>query len=524
MSLRLALVLIALMFSGIAVTSVVAQRQSAKIDGSNNTINQTINELSPAMLEKILKFAELSNKQAELSKKLGIAETALKRFFLDVTDKQIPVEEWPEKLKDLAVRHRELSDRLSRYDGNDPVIAELKAKAKMAIDAGGYRAADRHLAMAELRDLEIAEEMIETADKRFLAAAETRAERAETALLRFGYLEAAKHFEQAYKITPGRYGQRKLVFLIKAGTSYDDSGQYQTALGLKEKAVQLAEQIHGKDHPEVATTLNNLALLYKKLSRYKEAEPIYNRSLAISEKALSKDHPSVAATLNNLANLYRQLSRYREAEPLYKRSLDIKEKALGKDHPTVATTLNNLAELYRQLSRYEEAESLYNRSLAISEKALGKDHPTVAITLNNLAELYRQLSRYKEAELLYKRSLDIKEKVLGKDHPSVAITLNNLALLFKNLNRYEEAETHYKRSQDIKEKVLGKDHPAVATTLNNLALLYYRMSRFEEALPMSRRAVNILTNRLPAGHPDIATVKWVRNAIRAKLGKPQLND
>ncbi len=81
--------------------------------------------------------------------------------------------------------------------------------------------------------------------------------------------------------------------------------------------------------------------------QYAEAEPLYKRSLAIWEKALGPDHPDVALSLNNLALLYRTQGQYAEAEPLYKRSLAIWEKALGPDHPNVATSLNNLAELYR---------------------------------------------------------------------------------------------------------------------------------------------------------------------------------
>ncbi|MEE8511990.1 MAG: tetratricopeptide repeat protein [Acidiferrobacterales bacterium] len=38
--------------------------------------------------------------------------------------------------------------------------------------------------------------------------------------------------------------------------------------------------------------------------RYGEAEPLYKRSLAIREKALGPDHPDVATSLNNLARLY----------------------------------------------------------------------------------------------------------------------------------------------------------------------------------------------------------------------------
>jgi len=86
--------------------------------------------------------------------------------------------------------------------------------------------------------------------------------------------------------------------------------------------------------------------LYSDTGRYAEAEPLYQRSLQILEKALGKDHPDVASSLNNLAGLYSDTGRYAEAEPLYQRSLQIREKALGKEHPDVAVSLNNLALLY----------------------------------------------------------------------------------------------------------------------------------------------------------------------------------
>jgi tetratricopeptide (TPR) repeat protein len=86
----------------------------------------------------------------------------------------------------------------------------------------------------------------------------------------------------------------------------------------------------GHEHPDVGTSLNNLALLYEVQGRYAEAESLYKRSLGIREKALGPDHPDVGASLNNLARLYRDQGRHPEAEPLYKRSLAIREKALGR--------------------------------------------------------------------------------------------------------------------------------------------------------------------------------------------------
>jgi kinesin light chain len=50
--------------------------------------------------------------------------------------------------------------------------------------------------------------------------------------------------------------------------------------------------------------LNILALVYRDQSKFKEAAALLNDALAIREKTLGPDHPAVAATLNNLAVLY----------------------------------------------------------------------------------------------------------------------------------------------------------------------------------------------------------------------------
>ena len=80
--------------------------------------------------------------------------------------------------------------------------------------------------------------------------------------------------------------------------------------------------------------------------KYKEAEKQWEAALKEAEGLGPKD-PRLATSLNNLAELYRVQGNYAESEPLHKRALAIYEKALGREHPRVATSLNNLAMLYR---------------------------------------------------------------------------------------------------------------------------------------------------------------------------------
>ncbi|PWT82250.1 MAG: hypothetical protein C5B58_08550, partial [Acidobacteria bacterium] len=175
----------------------------------------------------------------------------------------------------------------------------------------------------------------------------------------------------------------------------------------------------------------------------------------IREKALGPDHPDTATALNNLALLYQSLGDYAKAEPLYQRALKIAERALGPDHPDTAQTLNNLALLYCSLGDYAKAEPLCQRALKIAERALGPDHPTTATALNNLALLYQSLGDYAKAEPLYRRALKIREKALGPDHPDTATALNNLALFKIDLGEPENALPLAKRAQQTEEKYLS---------------------------------------------------------------------
>src|SRR5260370_37375638 len=61
-------------------------------------------------------------------------------------------------------------------------------------------------------------------------------------------------------------------------------GNYPEAARLYKQALEIQEKILGPDRPEVATTLNNLAVVYQNESLDAEAEPLYRRSLTIWQK------------------------------------------------------------------------------------------------------------------------------------------------------------------------------------------------------------------------------------------------
>lgn len=284
-----------------------------------------------------------------------------------------------------------------------------------------------------------------------------------------------------------------------------DTNRMAAAEPLLVRALAINEALFGKDHPEVASALNNLAALLHATNRAAEAELLYRRALANDEASFGREHPHVARGLNNLALLLHDTNRPAEAEPLMKRALAMDEAAFGKEHPDVARDLGNLAQLLLMTNRPTEAEPLMRRALEIDEASLGIDHPKVATDLNNLAQLLQATERWVEAEPLMKRALAIFESSFGGEHPHVARALNNLAQLFQDTKRRAEAEPLLKRALAIFETSFGGSHPDVAAALNNLAHLLQATNRVAEAEPLMRRALASDEASFGKDHPKVAT-------------------
>ena len=69
----------------------------------------------------------------------------------------------------------------------------------------------------------------------------------------------------------------------------------------------------GRQHPDVASSYNNLASVLGDQGDMKKGKEYHERYLAIMEETLGSQHPDVASSYNNLANVLRKQCELREA-------------------------------------------------------------------------------------------------------------------------------------------------------------------------------------------------------------------
>ena len=76
---------------------------------------------------------------------------------------------------------------------------------------------------------------------------------------------------------------------------------------------------------------------------------------------MSPGHPEIVSSLNNLASFYFKRGGFDQAEPLLQRALTIKEQVLGSDHPDTLKIMHNYVQLLRNCKREEQAAVLETR-------------------------------------------------------------------------------------------------------------------------------------------------------------------
>jgi len=409
---------------GLSPHTTVTVKDNAKVDSVHTGIGDIVNQYGVSE-ERFLKLAE----------EFGVTKAALRNFFGIIKKQQVPSYELDSTLREIAKRYKELMTKVDSLSSDDPEVAALISQAQQALEKGEFDRAEALFNQASDKDIEAAQRLQATANKRLVSAAESLAANGELKLTQLAYQEAGEYYEKAANLLPAGHDETLASYLNWAGRAFNDAALYNQAKPLFKQALIIREKVLGGEHPDTATSLNNLAELYREKGDYTKTEPLYQRALAIWEKVHGKEHPLVATGLNNLAVLYKAQGDYTKAEPLFQRALAILEKVHSKEHPLVATSLNNLAVLYCSQGYYTKAEPLYQRALAIDEKVYGKEHPDVARDINNLALLYNNQGDYTKAEPLYQRALAIFEKVLGSEHPNTQVVKGNYAKLLEEMNQ-----------------------------------------------------------------------------------------
>jgi tetratricopeptide (TPR) repeat protein len=282
-----------------------------------------------------------------------------------------------------------------------------------------------------------------------------------------------------------------------------------------QRALELLQRVLPADHPQLASTMNNLGATLVELGELEQGKAALERALASWQRSLGPNHPDVALSLATLGRVFAQSGDLDRAQDYLERSLRIIEATYGRDHVEVSMSLDNLANVLTLKQDFTRARAHLQRSLAITQAALGPDHLDVAASLSSLGTLEVQAGNYAAARDYLVRVLEIRERV-SKQSPDLIAPLTNLGTALAELGDSVAGERHIERALAIAETKLGKTHPMVAGTCSHLGELAAQRGDVTRAVAYYTRALAVLRKAYGDDHPDVLATQKDIDRVRQR--------
>ena len=281
---------------------------------------------------------------------------------------------------------------------------------------------------------------------------------------------------------------------------------YEEAIALYKRALRSAVEQFGDSHPDVATSYNNIGLVYNDQGNYVKALESYNKALEIYLSVFGDKHPNVATNYNNIAVVYFSQGNYAQALEYYNKALEIYLSVFGDRHPNVATNYNNIGAVYFSHGNYAQALEYYNKALEIYLSIFGDRHPDVARSCYNIGAVYYNKGNYDQALEYYNKALEIYLSIFGDRHSYVAMSYNNIGGVYSDLKNYDQALEYYDKALEIYLSIFGENHLDVFTCYSNIGITYYMQELYSEAKTNLLKAVEIGKTFLNADDVNIQTL------------------
>lgn len=201
---------------------------------------------------------------------------------------------------------------------------------------------------------------------------------------------------------------------LKFANLLQNSGNHQTALALKELALEILKKFGEND--DLAEIHFGISYNLRILCDHEGAIEHLQKALDIWLKVFGEKHKNIGVARANIGAVLAELGRPAEALLQEEGALEI-WKGNSKNHLDIVITLNNMSTNLEKLGDHPRALEKAQKALEMSLQFLKTDDPEIARSHENAAKALEALGRAEEAIEHKKKAIEIKERINRKETP-----------------------------------------------------------------------------------------------------------
>jgi len=275
--------------------------------------------------------------------------------------------------------------------------------------------------------------------------------------------------------------------------------QAETAL---QEALKLQELMYLPRHPDVLRTICDLGYMARQTGRFQKAQTLYNRAADGFQAIYAENHPEYVTLLDHMAGLAVDMGDHGKAAALFERAIALGADALGADHPDMAQSWNNLALLRQETGDVTGAVAALQKAASIFETTVGADHPDAATAWHNLAGAYIASGDVESARHYAANAHASRRRIFGANHDAVADSLMQNAIIAQREGDIAQSLSEQRKAHNMLTDLHGSAHVKTLQAGAHLAQLEHQAGEKDQALQTSRLAL-FHARRLKARNPGL---------------------
>jgi tetratricopeptide (TPR) repeat protein len=363
--------------------------------------------------------------------------------------------------------------------------------------------------------------------------------------------QAASILQQATEMDPD--DPQAWIELASARSAQVQFGSARQAL---ERALGLQRaQLGDPEHLDIAGTLNQLGVVLAEIGEYAEGRQLLEKALEIRAAHLDGNHPAVAESLADLAIVKERFDEFEEAWELEERAFMIMRKAGNRFGSS--RVMSNMGWNLRERGFLDRARVAGEEALSMREAMYPAEDSRTARTRVALGAVLADLGEYTKAKIqleeaaealqeaggdhfyadalrelgrtltvsgdagralsLFEQALQIETARLGPRHPQTARTLMEKGAAKRQLGDISESERSYIEALQILEENPGQ--APLALCCRGLSETLAESGREAEAIELISRAIRIQEQVLRFGHPELLRSYEFVAAVLQRAGR-----
>ncbi|MBX2967572.1 MAG: CHAT domain-containing protein [Cyclobacteriaceae bacterium] len=245
------------------------------------------------------------------------------------------------------------------------------------------------------------------------------------ALARGDYPEAERIAQRANQLAVKTYGETSTKVAPTQrllSDIYYSLGDYDKAEENARKSLVSFERQFGRNHVEVARSLSQLGLIkFHDGDNRRDVEKILVEARDIIADKLGKDNPQYAEILKNLAQVYISEKKYEIAFNSLTIAESIwKQKAGAKNNINTASIYTLTGDVYYHQKNYNKAEEFYNKASSLYKDKFNTTHPEYVKLQSKLSKVYYMKKDFKRAKQNIEGALNNYEKFIKDFFPALS--------------------------------------------------------------------------------------------------------